>query len=70
VIVKEALAPVRRAVQASPAQRAMRTLPVPSTGRLVRSGVVRSGVAVGASVVALSAASAVATAIRRRAEGS
>jgi hypothetical protein len=38
---------------------------VPNAGR-----VVRSGVAAGATVVALSAASAVASALRRRSEGS
>jgi hypothetical protein len=46
-------------------ERVARTLPQPD-----RQGLVRSGVAAGATIVALSAASAVASAIRRRAEGS
>lgn len=49
----------------SPVERVARTLPQPD-----RQGLVRSGVAAGATLVALSAASAVASAIRRRAEGS
>lgn len=49
----------------TPVERVTRTLPQPA-----RQGLVRSGVAAGATLVALSAASAVTTAIRRRAEGS
>jgi hypothetical protein len=64
----DALGSVRQGatpVPATPIERAARALPVPNAGR-----VVRSGVAAGATVVALSAASAVASALRRRSEGS
>jgi hypothetical protein len=71
--IKDAIAPLRHAVQASPvpvnteskAERVMRALPVPPAGR-----VVKSGVAAGATVVALATASAVTSAVRRRSEGS
>jgi hypothetical protein len=49
----------------TPVQTATRSLP-----QLGRQGLVRSGVAAGATLVALSAASAVTTVIRRRVEGS
>lgn len=70
--MKDALGHVRHAAQLSPitptptptAARAAGAL-VPSAGR-----VVRSGVAAGATVVALSAASAFTTRLRRRLEGS
>jgi hypothetical protein len=48
----------------SSVERVSRTLPQPD-----RQGLVRSGVAAGATIVVLSAASAVTSAIRRRAEG-
>jgi len=48
----------------SPVERASRTFPQPD-----KQGLVRSGVAAGATLVALSAASAVTSAIRRRKEG-
>lgn len=48
-----------------PVVRAARSVPHPSVG-----GLVRSGVAAGVTVVALSAASAAASAVRRRVEGS
>ena len=60
----DALGSIRQAATPAPVtplERAARALPVPSAGR-----VVRSGVAAGATVVALSAASAVASAVRRR----
>jgi hypothetical protein len=71
--IKDVIGPLRHAVQVSPvpvstespAERVMRALPVPSAGR-----VVKSGVAAGATVVALSAASALTSALRRRVEGS
>ena len=49
----------------SSVERVSRTLPQPD-----RQGLVRSGVAAGATIVVLSAASAVTSAIRRRTEGS
>lgn len=49
----------------TPVERVTRTLPQPD-----KQGLVRSGVAAGATIVALSAASAVTSAIRRRTEGS
>jgi hypothetical protein len=49
----------------TPVERVARTLPQPD-----KQGLVRSGVAAGATIVALSAASAVTSAIRRRTEGS
>ncbi len=64
----DALGSIRQAATPAPVtpiERAARVLPVPSAGR-----VVRSGVAAGATVVALSAASAVASALRRRIEDS
>lgn len=69
--VKEALGYVRQAAQTAPvtppstAARVTAALPVPSAGR-----VVRSGVAAGATVVAVSAASALTSRVRRRMEGS
>jgi hypothetical protein len=48
----------------SPADRVSRALPHPD-----RSSLVRSGVAAGATIVAVSVASAVTSAIRRRVEG-
>ena len=64
----DALGALRQAATPAPLppiERAARALPVPSAG-----GVVRSGVVAGATVVALSAASAVTSALRRRREGS
>jgi hypothetical protein len=49
----------------TPVERVTRTLPQPD-----KQSLVRSGVAAGATLVALSAASAVTSAIRRRTEGS
>jgi len=71
VNIKGALGQVRQAAQAAPVPTTPRSagvtalLPVPSAGR-----VVRSGVAAGATVVALSAVSALTSRVRRRIEGS
>jgi hypothetical protein len=54
----------------TPVQTATRGLPQLGLPQLGRQGLVRSGVAAGATLVALSAASAVTTVIRRRVEGS
>jgi hypothetical protein len=68
--LKDALGQAWHAAQASPipptpsTTRATGPLPVPSAGR-----VVKSGVAAGATVVALSAASALTSRVRRRMEG-
>lgn len=69
--VGRALGQVKQAAQAAPVPTTPRSpgvtalLPVPSAGR-----VVRSGVAAGATVVALSAVSALTSRVRRRLEGS
>jgi hypothetical protein len=79
--IKDALGPLRHAVQVSPvpvspestAERVMRALPVPVRALPVPASaarVVKSGVAAGATVVALSAASAFTSALRRRQERS
>lgn len=68
--VRAALGQVRQAAQAAPLPTTPRSagvtalLPVPSAGR-----VVRSGVAAGATVVALSVVSAMTSRVRRRMEG-
>lgn len=69
--LKDVIGQAWHAAQASPVPptpnltRATGPLPVPSAGR-----VVMSGVAAGATVVALSAASALTSRMRRRMEGS
>lgn len=54
----------QRLAHESPGERVSRTMPHPE-----RSSLVRSGVAAGATIVAVSVASAVTSAIRRRVEG-